>query len=71
MHRVVEMWFTGPTAWHHLAAETADKIKAPAWAEEGDVFPYLKAGFEIRGVFVLDYATCDCLHHYKGYVTRR
>lgn len=71
MHRVVEMWFTGPTAWHHLAVETAAKIKAPSWSKDGDVFPYLKAGFEIRGVFVLDYATCDCLHHYKGYVTRR
>ena len=71
MHRVVEMWFTGPTAWNRMAVETADRVKAPAWAREGDVFPYLKPGFEIRGAFVTDYPTCDAYSQYRGYVPRR
>ena len=71
MSRVVEMWFTGPTAWKHLAVETADKIAKPSWAKDGDVFPYLNPGFEIRGIFVTDYPTCDALHQYRGYIPRR
>lgn len=71
MHRVVEMWFTGPTAWHHLSVETADKIKAPSWAKDGEVFPYLKSNFEIRGAFVTDYPTCDAYSQYRGYIPRR
>lgn len=71
MHRIVEMWFTGPTAWKHLAVETADAIKKPSWAKAGDVFPYLKSAFEIRGAFVLDYPTCDAYSNYRGYIPRR
>lgn len=71
MYRVVEMWFTGPTAWHHIAVETADKIKKPSWAKEGDVFPYLRPMFEIKGAFVLDYPTCDAYKQYYGYSPRR
>lgn len=71
MDRVVEMWFTGPTAWHHVAVETAGEIKAPSWAKEGDSFPYLKPGFEIRGGFVTDYPTCDAYSQYRGYIPRR
>ncbi len=71
MHRVVEMWFTGPTAWNHISVETANKIPKPFWAKEGDVFPYLKSSFEIRGAFVLDYPTCDIYSQYVGYRPRR
>ncbi len=71
MGRVVEMWFTGPTAWHRIAIETSDKIKAPFWAAEGDVFPYLKPGFEIRGIFIKDVPTCDAYSQYRGYMPRR
>ena len=71
MHRVVEMWFDGPTAWRTAAVEKAKAIKAPSWAKEGDIFPYLKAGFEIRGVFVTDYATCDAYSQYRGYIPMR
>lgn len=71
MHRVVEMWFTGPTAWNRIAVQNAGQIKKPSWAQEGDAFPYLKSSFEIRGAFVMDYATCDAYSQYRGYVTRR
>lgn len=71
MHRVVEMWFTGPTAWHNLSVVNAEKIKKPSWAKEGDLFPYLKTNFEIRGAFVLDYPTMDVYSNYKGYIPRR
>lgn len=71
MHRVVEMWFTGPTAWHRMAVEMAKKINAPSWAKDGDVFPYLRAGFEIKGAFVTDHPTCDAFSQYRGYMPRR
>ena len=71
MGRVVEMWFTGPSAWHHMAVETASDMKAPAWAKEGDVFPYLRPGFEIRGIFTTDDPACDAYSQYHGFMTRR
>lgn len=71
MSRVVEMWFTGPTAWNRIAVQNSAQIKRPLWAGEEDVFPYLKSGFEIRGAFVMDYASCDAYSQYRGYVTRR
>ena len=71
MHRVVEMWFTGPTAWHHIAVEEAYKIKKPSWAKDGDKFPYLKSKYEIRGIFFLDYPTLDVYSQYRGYTPKR
>ncbi len=71
MYRVIEMWFTGPTAWNKIAVQGATAIKAPTWATEGQNFPYLKSGFEIRGCFVKDYATMDAYSQYHGYKPRR
>lgn len=71
MSRVVEMWFTGPTAWKHLAVETANEIEAPSWAKAGQEFPYLKSGFEIRGIFILDDATIDAYSQYRGIIAKR
>ncbi len=71
MYRVVEMWFDGPDEWHRAAVATAGQIEAPSWAREEDAFPYLKPGFEIRGIFVTDYATCDAYSQYHGYIAMR
>lgn len=71
MQRIVEMWFSGPAAWHRMAVDSAQEIKKPYWAKDGDKFPYLKAGFEIRGIFITDDATCDAYGQYRGFIPRR
>ncbi len=71
MHRVVEIWFTGPTAWNKIAVLEAEKIKKPSWGKEGESFPYLKSNFDIRGIFLLDYPTIDAYHQYRGYTPKR
>lgn len=69
-HRVTEMWFDGPTAWHRAAVEKAASIKKPAWAHQ-DQFPYLKPKFEIASVFLTDIAESDNMTQYNGYYTMR
>lgn len=69
-HRVVEMWFSGPTAWHKAAVERAKDIKKPDWAET-DVFPYLKPYFRFSSLFLSDIARSDNMTQYRGYITMR
>jgi len=70
MDRVVEMWFTGPTAWNRLAVVEAGSIKPPSWAKEGEAFPYLRPGYGIRGIFITDFPQSDN-YDYAGYKARR
>jgi hypothetical protein len=69
-HRIAEMWFDGPTAWHRAAVEKAASINKPAWAQQ-DLFPYLKPRFEIASVFLTDIAESDNMTQYNGYYTMR
>lgn len=69
-HRVVEMWFANPSAWHKAAIENAKDIKKPEWAKH-DQFPYLKPKFEISSLFLTDIAESDNFTQYRGYITMR
>lgn len=69
-HRVVEMWFDGPSAWYKCTVERAKEIKKPAWAEY-DLFPYLKPKFEFASLFLSDIARSDNYSQYRGYITMR
>jgi len=69
-HRVTEMWFDGPTAWHRAAVEKATAIKKPGWAQQ-DQFPYLKPKFEFASLFLTDIAESDNMTQYNGYYTMR
>lgn len=69
-HRVVEMWFEGPSAWHKCAVERAKEISKPAWAQY-DQFPYLRPKFEIASLFLSDIARSDNYSQYRGYITMR
>lgn len=69
-HRVTEMWFDGPTAWHRAAVEKAASIEKPDWARQ-DTFPYLQSRFEIASVFLTDIAEIDNMTQYNGYYTMR
>ena len=69
-HRVVEMWFDGPSAWYKAAVEKAADIKKPDWAE-CDAFPFLAPYFRFSSLFLTDYADSDNLAQFKGYITMR
>jgi hypothetical protein len=69
-HRVAEMWFDGPTAWHQAAVEKATAIAKPDWASQ-DSFPYLQPRFEFASVFLTDIAESDNMKQYNGYYTMR
>lgn len=69
-HRVVEMWFDGPSAWYKCAVEKAKEIAKPAWAKYNQ-FPYLKPKFEIASIFLSDLARSDNYSQYRGYITMR
>jgi len=69
-HRVVEMWFDGPAAWHKAAVENTTSIKKPDWAET-DCFPYLKPYFRFSSLFLTDIAESDNYSQYRGYIPMR
>lgn len=69
-HRVVEMWFDGPSDWYRAAVEKAASIPAPAWANQAQ-FPFLKPNFEIASLFLTDIADSDNLTQHRGYYTMR
>lgn len=68
--RIVEMWFSCPSAWAAATAKAAKTLKVPAWAETPD-FPYLKKTYGITGIFLSDIARSDNLKQYHGYITMR
>lgn len=70
-YRVVEMWFDGPEEWHEAMVEKAKDIKAPVWAKDGDVFPFLKSRFEIASLFLTDITAFDNMTSHRGYITMR
>lgn len=69
-HRVVEMWFDGPTAWHKAAVENTADMAKPAWAET-DTFPFIKPYYRFSSLFLTDIARSDNMTQYRGYVTMR
>ncbi|MFP3154719.1 acetyl-CoA hydrolase [Lachnospiraceae bacterium ZAX-1] len=69
-HRVVEMWFDGPIAWHAAAVEATVDIAKPAWAQT-DQFPYLEAGTGISSLFLTDTADSDNLTQHRGHIVMR
>ena len=69
-HRVVEMWFDGPTSWHKAAVEKSAEIKKPDWAESNQ-FPYLRPYYRFSSLFLTDTADSDNYSQYRGYITMR
>ncbi|MBR5115374.1 MAG: acetyl-CoA hydrolase, partial [Oscillospiraceae bacterium] len=68
-HRLVELWFDGPEEWQ-AAVAGAESLPRPEWAQE-ERFPFLRANFNIVGMFLPDMAASDNLSQYRGYITMR